>query len=339
MSTNGYTQPDGAFPDRALEDRLFEIPPPPEPAWEEYRVPHRYWLHGLLLLLTLLSATVVGAGLADSFAANRPFSLDGPVLGYVHMWHDPSYLLRGLPFSVTLLVILMAHEMGHYLTARYYRVDVSLPYFLPAPTLIGTLGAFIRIRSAIASKRALFDIGIGGPLAGFVMLIGPLAAGLSLSKVVPGIGAQGDVILGNPLVMRLFELVLFPGVPAGDISLHPMARAAWAGLLATALNLLPIGQLDGGHILYAFAGERTRTLSRIFVGVLASLGVYQLFATHYANGYTWLVWASILFFFGMRHPAIYDPHPVGRARTWLGIAALVIFILSFTVSPVRTNGL
>ena len=145
--------------------------------------------------------------------------------------------------------------------------------------------------------------------------------------------------MGNPGIMRLLEWVIFPGIPVRDISLHPMARAAWAGLLATALNLLPVGQLDGGHILYAFAGERTRILSRVFVGALASLGVYQLIASHYADGYTWLFWAVALFLFGMRHPVIYDPYPLGRARAWLGIAALLIFLLSFTVSPVRSNNL
>ena len=334
MSNNGYRQPDGAS-----EDNLFEVLDPSHSVADEGGRGDRYWLHALLLLLTLLSTTVVGAGLAESFAANRPFSLDGELSGYVSMWRHPAYLLQGLPFSLTLLVILMAHEMGHYLTARYYKVDVSLPYFLPAPTLIGTLGAFIRIRSAIYSKRALFDIGIGGPLAGFVMLIAPLAMGLSLSKAVPGITARGDLVLGDPLILRLFESVIFPGVPARDIYLHPMARAAWAGLLATALNLLPIGQLDGGHIVYAFAGEKTRILSRVFVASLASLGAYQLFSSHYTNGYSWLLWAGLLLFFGMRHPAIYDPYPVGRARNWLGLAALVIFILSFTVTPVRTNGL
>ena len=139
--------------------------------------------------------------------------------------------------------------------------------------------------------------------------------------------------------MRGIEALVFPGVRAGDISLHPVARAAWAGLLATALNLLPIGQLDGGHILYSFAGERTRLFSRLFVAVLASLGLYQLFTTHYANGYTWLLWAGLLLVFGMRHPVIYDHRPAGRLRTWLGLAALAIFILSFTVSPAQTNGL
>jgi membrane-associated protease RseP (regulator of RpoE activity) len=247
------------------------------------------------------------------------------------MWQQPSFLLQGLPFSLTLLTILMAHEMGHYITARYYDVDVSLPYFLPAPTLIGTMGAFIRIRSAIYSKRALFDIGIAGPLAGFVVLLGPLAVGLSLSRVSPGAVHHSDLIFGSPLLLQLFERIAFPGVRVEDIYLHPVARAAWVGLLATALNLLPIGQLDGGHILYAFAGEKTRWLSRFFVALLIPMGYF--FAT------SWWVWAVLLFFFGMRHPVIYDPYPIGRARTWLGIAALIILILTFTLSPVRANGL
>jgi len=325
VSTNGYPQPSGAF-----EDDFFEAPD--ESKIDESQPHQRYWLHVLLFLITLLSTTVVGAGLAESFAANRPSSFDGDFYGYVRMWHEPAFLLRGLPFSLTLLTILMAHEMGHYLTALYYRVDVSLPYFLPAPTLIGTMGAFIRIRSAIYSKRALFDIGIAGPLAGFAMLLGPLAVGLSLSRVAPGVVHQSDLIFGSPLLMRLFESIQFPGVRPEDIYLHPVARAAWVGLLATALNLLPIGQLDGGHILYAFVGERTRWLSRLFVALLVALGLY--FKT-----YSWLVWAALLFFFAMRHPVIYDPHPIGRTRTWLALAALVILILSFTLSPVRANGL
>jgi len=324
VSTNGFPQPSGAF-----EGNLFDAPD--DSALEYPRPRHRYWLHGLLFLLTLVSTTVVGAGLAESFAANRPTSFDGDFSGYARMWHDPAFLFQGLPFSLTLLTILMAHEMGHYLTARYYRVDVSLPYFLPAPTLIGTMGAFIRIRSAIYTKRALFDIGIAGPLAGFAVLLAPLAVGLSLSRVAPGVVHRSDLIFGSPLLLRLFEAVQFPGIRAEDIYLHPVARAAWVGLLATALNLLPIGQLDGGHILYAFAGEKTRWLSRIFVVLLIPMGFY--FA------YSWLVWAVLLFFFGMRHPVIYDPYPIGRTRTWLGVAALAILILTFTLSPVRANGL
>jgi membrane-associated protease RseP (regulator of RpoE activity) len=316
VSFNGYPPQNEAFRSAYA---VLDQPP----------VRHRYWLHALLLLLTLLSTTVVGAALAREFADNRPLDFEAELLGYARMLHDPAYLLAGLPFSITLLSILMAHEMGHYIAARYYRVDVSLPYFIPAPTIIGTFGAFIRIRSGIYSKRALFDIGIAGPIAGFVTLIGPLAAGLSLSKVVPGAAGQGDIVFGNPLLLRAFEWIQFPGVPAGDIFLHPVARAAWVGLLATALNLLPIGQLDGGHILYVFAGERTKLLSRLFVALLIPLGF--LFA------WTWLFWAVVLFFFGLRHPSVYDPYPIGRGRTWLAIAALAIFVLSFTFTPVRVT--
>lgn len=296
---------------------------------EEYeaRPRHRYWLHALLLVATLISTTVVGAGLAQSFARNLPVDFTGDLEGYVRMWQQPSYLLSGLPFSLTLLTILLAHEFGHFLLARYYLVDASLPYFLPAPTLIGTLGAFIRIRSAILSKRVLFDVGIAGPLAGFVALVSPLIAGVALSKVVPGIGQRGELIFGTPLILRLMEWVRFPGVPVQDIYLHPVARAAWVGLLATALNLLPIGQLDGGHILYAILGERTKYLSRLFIFILVLMGTFIT--------YSWLVWAALLFFFGMRHPAIVDPYPLGRLRTRLAVVALAIFILSFTAAPVH----
>ena len=329
MSPNGYPI--------APSETGSSIGPPYMPAFARTRPAHRYWLHLLLLVATFVSTTVMGSGLAHAFAQNRPFDFDSDLNGYVLIWHNPVLLLDGLPFSITLLVILLAHEFGHYLTARYYDVDASLPYFLPAPTLIGTLGAFIRIRSAILSKRVLFDIGVAGPLAGFVMLIAPLATGVSLSHVVPGIGRQGDLVLGTPLLMRLFEMAIFPGVAAADISLHPVALGAWVGLLATALNLLPIGQLDGGHILYSFLGERTKLTSRLFVLCLALLGFYQLFTTSYKAGYSWLLWAALLLFFGMRHPSIMDPQPVGRVRNWLAIASLIIFLLSFTPVPIRTS--
>jgi membrane-associated protease RseP (regulator of RpoE activity) len=304
--------------------------------------PHRYWLHGLLLLLTLVTTTVVGANLANSFSANRPFDFEHDLEGYHRLLHDPAFLLTGLPFSLTLLGILLAHEFGHYLAARYYDVDVTLPFFIPAPTLIGTLGAFIRIRSPILTKRILFDIGAAGPLAGFAVLVWPLAVGVSLSKVTSGIAEQGDLIFGRPLLLQFFEWALLPGVNPADISLHPMARAAWAGLLATALNLLPIGQLDGGHILYSFLGEKTKLLSRVFVAILFSMGLFfvfdQRFGLHNLElaGSSWLAWAAVLFFLG-RHPSIVDPAPLGRARGWLGLATLAVLVLSFTPTPVRTN--
>jgi membrane-associated protease RseP (regulator of RpoE activity) len=323
VSTNGYPPTPAEL---SRSGGAFEVL-----AGERDRPRHRYWLHALLFLLTLVSTTVAGAGFAHSFADGRPFDFDTELAGYLRIWHDPSYLVDGLPFSLTLLAILMAHEMGHYLAARYYLVDATLPFFLPVPTLIGTFGAFIRIRSAILSKRILFDIGIAGPLAGFGLLILPLAAGVSLSKIAPGIADHGELVFGTPLILRLFEWIIFPGVPVSDIYLHPVARAAWVGVLATALNLLPIGQLDGGHVLYAFLGERTRLLSRIFIGVLVLMGFF--FA------WSWFFWAAFLLLFGMRHPAIFDPSPLSRVRTWLGIAALIILILSFTPTPIRTAGL
>jgi membrane-associated protease RseP (regulator of RpoE activity) len=198
---------------------------------------------------------------------------------------------------------------------------------LPRGALIGTLGAFIRIRSPILSKRALFDIGIAGPLAGFVALISPLIAGVALSKVVPGIGLRGDLIFGTPLAIQVMEWIRFPGVPVADIYLHPVARAAWVGLLATALNLLPIGQLDGGHIVYAFLGERTKYVSRFFLLILVLMGSFFT--------WSWLVWAALLFFFNRRHPVIVDPSPLGGFRVRLAVIALAVFILSFTLVPVH----
>jgi membrane-associated protease RseP (regulator of RpoE activity) len=232
-----------------------------------------------------------------------------------------------LAFSLTLMTILLAHELGHYFACRYYGVDASLPYFLPAPTPIGTLGAFIRIRSPIYTRRALFDIGIAGPLAGFAALVPALAIGVAFSKVVPGIAERGDLIFGVPKILRAFEWALFPGVPSRDIYLHPVARAAWVGILATALNLIPIGQLDGGHILYSFAGHRHKLLSRIFVVALLLLGLFY--------SPTWLVWAVILFLFALRHPTIFDVTPLDRTRVVLGLTALAIFVLTFTVVPIR----
>lgn len=321
MSTNGYPLTPAAPPERDL----FALP------GEHARPQHRYWLHGLLLAVTLLTTTVVGVGMERGFAQATPFDFDSSLSLYSRLLQHPAILLEGLPFSLTLLAVLLAHEFGHYLAARYYNVDVTLPFFIPAPTLIGTLGAFIRIRSAILSKRILFDIGVAGPLAGFGLLLLPLAAGVSLSKVIPGVAARGDLIFGTPLILRLFEWIQFRGVDPSDIYLHPVARAAWVGCLATAINLLPIGQLDGGHILYSFLGERTKYLSRVFLAALVPMGFF--FA------YSWLVWAVLLLVFGMRHPAIFDPVPIGRTRTWLGLLALLVLILSFTAAPVRITGL
>lgn len=274
---------------------------------------------------------MVGAGLARSFQTNGPLDLDQDFAVLMKIRSDPRILLDGLPFSLTLLSILLAHEMGHYLTCLRYGIDASLPYFLPAPTLIGTLGAFIRIRSPIYTRRALFDVGVAGPLAGFAVLLPALIAGLLQSKLLPGVANRGDFVFGTPLAIRFLEFLFFPGVPVADINLHPVARAAWVGLLATALNLLPIGQLDGGHILYAFFGrDRHKLLSRLFVGVLAVMGPFC--------SWSWLLWAVLLAVFGLRHPVIYDDSELGGTRTKIGVVALVLLVLSFTLTPIRSGG-
>jgi membrane-associated protease RseP (regulator of RpoE activity) len=290
----------------------------------------KYWLHGLLLALTLVTTTVTGAGMMLDFQRNVAFDIEHELAMLRNLWANPSVLLLGLPFSLTLLAILMAHEMGHYLACRFYEVDASLPYFLPAPTLTGTFGAFIRIRSAIFSKRILFDIGVAGPLAGFVFLLPALAVGIAFSRIIPGIAHQGSIQFGTPPLLWLLEKAIFPGVPVTDIALHPVARAAWIGILATALNLLPIGQLDGGHILYALAGDKHKLISRIFIAVLIPLGLFW---------WVWWLWAAVLFFLGRRHPAIYDTAAPGRARKQLGWLALAVFLLCFTYAPISTGGL
>jgi membrane-associated protease RseP (regulator of RpoE activity) len=287
-------------------------------------------LHILLFLLTLVTTSAVGARLAHNFRYNRPaIDVSQDLESYIRLFTDPRAWIDGLPFSLTLLVILLAHELGHYSACLHYRLDASLPYFLPSPTVIGTLGAFIRIRAPIYSKRILFDVGIAGPIAGYVFILPALAIGLAFSKVVPGLGARGDLIFGTPAIFHVFQWAIFPGVPAQDISLHPVARAAWVGVFATALNLLPIGQLDGGHILYAFFGERHRLLSRIFVASLVPMGLVY---------WPWLLWAAILFFFGMRHPMVYDHSELGPIRKRLGVLALALLVLSFMVAPIETSG-
>ncbi|MFN7918600.1 MAG: site-2 protease family protein [Bryobacteraceae bacterium] len=287
----------------------------------------RYWLHILLLALTFCTTTFIGAWLAHDFAANRAFSYGDDFSTAGRILRTPALWPTGLPFSLTLLAILLAHEFGHYFACVYYRVDATLPFFLPAPTPIGTLGAFIKIRSPITGKRDLFDIGIAGPLAGFIVLVPALAIGVSLSKVVPGFAESGGLLFGRSLFQKLLEAALFPGVPGADIYLHPVARAAWVGGLATALNLLPIGQLDGGHIVYALFGRYHWLLSRVFIAVLVPLGVIFSFS--------WLVWAVLLFFFALRHPALYDDRPVGAGRAILAVLALAIFIGCFTLAPVE----
>lgn len=290
--------------------------------------PRQWWAHALLFAATLVSTTIFGFSLVESFAAHRPFDVDFLVNAYTRLVHRDPAVWNGFFFSIPLLLILLAHEFGHYVTCLRWRVNASLPYFLPSPMLFGTFGAFIRIRSPIYTRKSLFDIGIAGPVAGFVVLLPFLVAGVFLSRVDPG-AAHGPFVFGTPLVLWVVEALRFPHAQAANIALHPMAMAAWAGLLATAFNLLPMGQLDGGHIVYALFGARGhRLVSTGMIGVLALLGFLY---------WPWWFWAAVMFFLGRRHPLVYDDTPVSGGRVALGVVALVIFLLSFSVVPVRTN--
>lgn len=288
----------------------------------------RWWLHILLFALTLVSTTAFGHALVTSFAAHQPLDEFFVLGSYRTLLLGNHAIWPGATYSLPVLLILLSHEMGHYVACRFWRADASLPFFLPSPTLLGTLGAFIRIPSPIYSRRGLFDIGVSGPIAGFVVLLPVLAAGVTMSRVVSGVNATGALVFGTPLLLRLFETVRFPGVEVQSISLHPVAMAAWAGLLATAVNLLPAGQLDGGHIVYALGGEQVhKIVSRIVMLLLAGLGFFWP---------AWWLWAVVLFLF-RRHPLIYDQAPLGRKRNTLAALALAILIVSLAVVPVEVK--
>jgi membrane-associated protease RseP (regulator of RpoE activity) len=289
-------------------------------------LPRRWWINLLLFAATLVSTTVYGDVVAACFFANRPFNSDLIWAGYSLLIHHDPLLLQGLLFSAPLLLILTAHELGHYVACKRWRVEATLPFFLPSPMLLGTFGAFIRIKSPIYTRRSLFDIGVSGPLAGFAVLMPFLIVGIALSHATPHIASAGDFVFGTPLLIRLVEWIRFPGSPVGDIALHPIAQAAWAGLLATAINLLPIGQLDGGHIMYALFGPIHKKLSRLFLIFLLPMAYFS---------WSWLFWAVLLFFLGLRHPLIYDETPLDVSRKRIALAALAILVLSISLTPVR----
>ena len=291
--------------------------------------PRWWWLNLLLLVATLITTTVFGFALVESFSSGQPFDVDRLLEAWARFARGDVAVWAGLDFSVPLLMILLAHEFGHYVLSALRGVNASLPYFLPSPMLFGTFGAFIRIRTPIYTRKSLFDIGIAGPIAGFVILMPFLIAGVWKSHVVRAVGARGPFVFGTPIALRVAEWLRFPHASPGDILLHPMAMAAWAGLLATAFNLLPMGQLDGGHILYAVFGQRGhRLISSSVIAVLALLGFLY---------WPWWFWGAIMFFLGRRHPLVYDRTPLSKTRVMLSALALLLFIVSISVVPVRAN--
>jgi membrane-associated protease RseP (regulator of RpoE activity) len=326
-------------------------PTPPLSSTTEYYRPievfvvrppkQRYWLHILLLLATIFTTLVVGARMEFNFLHDQPaFSMNDDALPFFPVrWTlaHPSHLLLGVPFAATLMLILLAHEMGHYLYCRYYGVHATLPFFIPAPTLIGTLGAFIRIRSPIRSRTALFDIGIAGPIAGFVVAVAVLIFAMPLSKVMTPAAAASDVQLGYPPIFQVVWAILpLADIHGGssllrDMYFHPTAIAAWVGMFATALNLLPGGQLDGGHIVFSLAPRAHRWVSRVTILALIPLGIYC-----WAG---WLIWAVLLRISGMRHPMVPEWPAVTGGRRWLAGFGLLMLILTLTPAPFAHSSL
>ena len=291
----------------------------------------RTWLYVLFFFLTVLTTLVMGARMQYNFQHGlTALSLSDDSLGLLSSFKwalsKPSNLLLGLPFSLTLMLILFAHEMGHYLFCRYYGVYATLPFFVPFPSLIGTLGAFIRIKSPIRSRSALLDIGIAGPIAGFVFACIALVIGLGLSKPAM-LTLPPDVSLGLPPIFHLFARVFHGanGLPLARANLHPIAIAAWVGMFATALNLLPGGQLDGGHIVFSISPRLHRIISTITIVILVPLGIYRWMG--------WFLWAVLLGISGLRHPMVPEYPGISGGRRWLALLSALMLYLTFTATP------
>src|SRR5437667_3552228 len=270
-------------------------------------------VHAVLLGATIFSATLAGV------------DVDPPALAA-----HPALLLRGLPFAATLVFILLVHESGHYVACLRYRVSASLPYFLPAPLLspVGTFGAFIRIRSRFPDRRALFDIGASGPWAGFVVALAATVIGLTHSTVLATPQEWHGFACGDSLLTAFLTRIVLH-VDSAVVVLHPVAFAGWFGLFVTSLNLLPVGQLDGGHVLYATLGRPTPRIAALLIAFLVWLGV---------RGYPgWLLWAVIItVFLSLGHPPTDDDRrPLDPARRLAALATLVIFVLTFVPEPVK----
>ena len=293
--------------------------------------PRESWtLHAVLLLATVFTTTATGASMTG----------DLPRIGLVlnpAAWDLAFFraLAGGFAFSIPLLAILFCHEMGHYLTARHYKLDVSPPFFLPGPPapFIGTFGAFIRLRTILADRRQLLDVGAAGPLAGFIVAVPVLWFGLANSQMLDSRSTWMAVDLGwgswllgdSPITLLLRQVT---GTDGGVVQLHPAAFAGWLGMYVTLLNLLPIAQLDGGHILYAALPRYQRQVARAFWVLLIVLGYFSR---------SWLIWGIIVLLLSrgqFGHPPVLDVYrPLPRSRLWLLVAAVVLFVLTFTPVP------
>jgi membrane-associated protease RseP (regulator of RpoE activity) len=298
----------------------------PQEVWIIQPPRQRLWLHILLLVATFLTTMVVGSRMQSHYLHNQPvLSADEDLFWPFLTWvGHPSELLPGVPFSLTLMFILLAHEMGHYLYARHYRVYATLPFFVPFISLIGTLGAFIRIKSQIPSRAALFDIGIAGPIAGFIPSCAAVLAGLSLSHPLPSSSGPPDNELGFPLIFHLGARILHISAPLSSLSLHPIAVAGWVGMFATSLNLLPGGQLDGGHILFSVLPKLHRWISFLTVLALIPLARYCWMG--------WLLWAVVLWLTS-HHPPVPTYPGISGSRRLVAMFGVAMLVLALTPAP------
>jgi len=289
---------------------LWAEPVPVQPRLRPHaKKPNRISIHILLFLATVVTTLFAGALLADV----NPFA-------------DLRLLYKGMPFSFALMTILLSHELGHYLMSRRHHVDATLPYFIPAPTIIGTFGAVIKMKSNVPDRRALLDIGAAGPIVGFVLSVPALIIGLKLSYTLPG--EPRGMVFGSSLLLEALTRTMFPNVPDTHvIYLHPVALAGWLGLLVTMMNLLPLGMMDGGHIAYALFGKWHHLISRLMVGVLIVMGIF---------GWPgWAVWGVVNVFFGLRHPPpVWPDVPLDPKRKIIGAVAALIFIVTFVPTPI-----
>ncbi len=307
----------------------FEGPAEPIDTWrpapQPWNIPR---VNLVLFLLTLLTTTMAGADSAGAFVTLR-----APFQSLIN-------LSAGLSFSIPLMSILLAHEMGHYLTSRRHGVEATLPYFIPAPFpslfFVGTFGAFIRMKTPPRTRRAMFEIGAAGPWAGFAVAIVAVILGLKLSSITPLDTSAGGLNLGNSIIFWCVSRVVLGVDPnTVNVDLHPIAFAGWLGLFVTTLNLLPVGQLDGGHVVYALLGGRVhRVVSR-----LCWAGCALMVIVPYALGYDfwlgWLIWFGLVFFLGLGHPSTVDAHtPLTGNRRIMAWATVALFIVTFSPVPV-----
>ncbi len=279
-----------------------------------------WWPNLVLLILTVLSLLFVGAGTQAGVEGR-----DVEAFSDIH-------LLDGWPYALSLLLILGAHELGHYFAARRHHVNVTLPYFIPMPFgLFGTLGAFILLREPMKNRNVLFDVGAAGPLAGLIFAIPILIIGLSTSKIQEVPKNEDTAREGNSLLYAASKIVVFGRfVPDGDedVFINQLATAGWTGLFVTALNLIPLGQLDGGHVIYTLFGRRVRQLYWPIVAIFATLAVWVSSA--------WFLWTFLLFLFGRRYATpLDDVTPLDGWRRIVGIVALIIFVLVFVPNPIQ----